>query len=134
MATRRTQIIDALQAHLLAIPAIEQVFKSYRYLDEINDWPSITFVPRGEIRDHRGAGQKLATLQVDCRVYQYDRDISTLDLLVRQIEAQVDTFAAAQRALGVEIAQVVTVGGDEGLMRPYQVGDLQILITYEVDV
>ena len=59
MATRRTQIIDALQAHLLAIPSIEQVFKSYRYLDEINDWPSITFVPRGEIRDHRGAGHRV---------------------------------------------------------------------------
>ena len=132
--TRRTRIIDALKDSLESIPSIEQVFKSYRYLDEINDFPSITFVARGEIRDHRGDGAKLATIQVDCRVYQYDRDISTLDLLVREIEDQIDTFAASQRVNGVEIAQVVTVGGDEGLMRPYQVGDLQILITYEVDV
>ena len=110
------------------------MFKRYKYLDEINDFPSITFVPRLETRDHRGAGLKLATLQIDLRLYEYDRDIAELDLRLREVEDQVDTFAAAQRALGVEIAQVVTVGTDEGLMRPYQVGDMQILITYEVDI
>ena len=108
--------------------------KHYEYLDEINDFPSITFVPRGETRDHRGAGRKLATLQIDLRLYEYDRDIAELDLRLREVEDQVGTFAAAQRALGVEIAQVVTLGSDEGLMRPYQVGDMQILITYEVDI
>ena len=131
MTTRRTQIVDAFRSHLEALNSIEQVFKRYKYLDEINDFPSITFVPRGETRDHRGAGRKLATLQIDLRLYEYDRDIAELDLRLREVEDQV---AAAQRALGVEIAQVVTVGTDEGLMRPYQVGDMQILITYEVDI
>ena len=134
MTTRRTQIVDAFRSHLEALNSIEQVFKRYKYMDEINDFPSITFVPRLETRDQRGAGQKLATLQLDLRLYEYDRDIAELDLRLREVEDQVDTFAAAQRALGVEIAQVVTVGTDEGLMRPYQVGDMQILITYEVDI
>ena len=133
MTTRRTQIIDAFREHVEATPTIERAFKQYKYLDEVNDFPSITFVARGEIRDHRGDGAKLATLQIDLRLYEYDRDIAQLDLRVRELEDQIDTFAAAQRALGVEIVQVVTVGTDEGLMRPYQVGDLQILITYEVE-
>ena len=134
MTTRRTQIVDDFRSHLEALNSIEQVFKRYKYMDEINYFPSITFVPRGETRDHRGAGRKLATLQIDLRLYEYDRDIAELDLRLREVEDQVDTFAAAQRALGVEIAQVVTLGSDEGLMRPFQIGDMQILITYEVDI
>ena len=45
MATRRTQIIDALIADLEANTEVASgnVHKRYKYLDEVNDFPSITF-------------------------------------------------------------------------------------------
>ena len=139
----------------------------YKYLDEVNDFPTITFVPRLETRDHYGAGEKLATLQIDLRVYQYNRDIASLDLLMREVEDKTSNFFGdvlvteflllqqggalitqdskffeleegnfdiPQFLRNIQLTQVVTVGTDEGLMRPYQVGDMQILITYEVDI
>ena len=134
MATRRSQIIDAFRDHLDTIGTIEKVFKRYMYMNEINDFPAITFVARQEAREHRGAGRKLAVLSVALRVYVYDRDISDLDERLAEIEEKVNTFAESYRQHSVEIAQVVTVSGDEGLMRPYQVGDMDILITYDVEV
>jgi len=133
---RRTAIIEAFRTHLATelTNDVAQVFKRYMYMDEINDFPAITFVARQEAREHRGAGRKLAVLRIDLRLYIYDRDISDLDLLTRKVEDAINTFTAAQRANAVEITQVVTVDGDEGLMRPYQVADLQILITYDVEI
>ena len=135
---RRTTIIDAFKSHLETelTNDVARVSKQYEYMDEINDFPAITFVARREDREHRGAGRKLAALQIDLRLYAFDRDISQLDELTRKTEDAINTFQDNATALAnqVEIVQVVTVDGDEGLMRPYQVGDLQILITYDVEI
>jgi len=132
---RRTDIIDAFRQHLATelTNDVAQVSKRYLYMDEINDFPAITFVARQEAREHRGAGRKLAVLRIDLRLYIYDRDINDLDLLTRKTEDAINTFTDAHRDKQVEITQVVTVDGDEGLMRPYQVADIQILITYDVE-
>ena len=134
--TRRTDIIDAFKTHLETTLTndVAKVYKRYMYMDEINDFPAITFVARQEAREHRGAGRKLAVLQIDLRLYIYDRDISDLDLMTRKVEDAINTFTDAHRDKAVEITQVVTVEGDEGIMRPYQVADIQILITYDVEV
>ena len=135
---RRTTIIDAFRTHLATelTNNVAQVSKQYQYMDEINDFPAITFVARGERREHRGAGRKLAALQIDLRLYAYDRDISQLDLLTRECEDAVNSFSTNTVALNneVEQVQVVTVDGDEGLMRPYQVADVGIIITYDVEI
>ena len=133
---RRTDIIDAFKTHLETTLTndVAKVYKRYMYMDEINDFPAITFVARQEAREHRGAGRKLAVLQIDLRLYIYDRDISDLDLMTRKVEDAINTFTDAHRDKAVEITQVVTVDGDEGIMRPYQVADIQILITYDVEV
>ena len=165
--SKRTEIINLYRKHLQELSSIGQVHSRYKYLDEVNDFPTITFVPRGEIRDHYGAGEKLATLQIDLRVYQYDRDIASLDLLMREVENKTNdffgdvlvteflllqderalitqdskffqleesNFDVAQFLRNIQLTQVVTIQTDEGLMRPYQVGDMQILMTYEVDI
>ena len=133
---RRTDIIDALKTHLETTLTndVAKVYKRYMYMDEINDFPAITFVARQEARLHRSSGRKLATLRVDLRVYIYDRDISDLDLITRKIETTLETFTQNHRSLEVEEVQILSVDGDEGLMRPYQVGDITFLITYDVEV
>ena len=78
MATRRTQIVEALKDDLGTIDDVLEanVFRQFKYLEEINDFPSICFLSRGENRLHRGAGRRLAGLQIDIRGYVYDPTLS----------------------------------------------------------
>jgi len=137
---RRNNIIEALVDHLGTntdvLPA--NVSRSYKYLDDVNDFPYITFVPRQENRDHYGAGRKLAVLAVDLRVYVYDGDTEDIadecERLADQVEAAIDTFAAAYRQFEVEEARVTTLTTDDGLMTPYGIADLQLSILYDVEI
>jgi len=137
---RRNNIIEALVDHLGTntdvLPA--NVSRSYKYLDDVNDFPYITFVPRQENRDHYGAGRKLAVLAVDLRVYVYDGDTEDIadecERLADQVEAAVDTFAATYRQFEVEEARVTTLTTDDGLMTPYGIADLQLSILYDVEI
>ena len=46
----------------------------------------------------------------------------------------IDEFAASHRDLEVEEARVLAFRTDEGLMAPYGIADLDIVIVYEVNV
>jgi len=137
---RRNDIIEAFVDHLGSntdvLPA--NVDRQYKYLDSVNDFPYITFVPRQENRDHRGDARKLAVLAIDLRVYVYDGDTSDIadecERLADQVESAVDTFATTYRQYEVEEARVITLRTDDGLMTPYGIADLQLSILYEVEI
>ena len=109
MASRRTDILDAFKTHLGQINSVESrnVYKQYRWIDELNDYPAITFG---------------------------DGAMDEVEQLVRDVETQVETFTAENRNLLVESALVASVRTDEGLMHPYGVGDMDINITYDVEI
>jgi hypothetical protein len=54
--------------------------------------------------------------------------------LADSIEAKIDAFAASHRELSVEEAEVVSLRTDDGLMLPYGIADLQLTITYDVEI
>jgi len=137
MATRRTQIIEALQSDLSTIDTViaGNVFRQFRYLEEINDFPTICFLSRGEARIHRGAGRKLAGLQINVRGYVYDEnEVGSAETLGADIETIVDNFAGRYRNFGVEDCRVLSFSTDEGLFSPYGVVDLSVQLTYDVEI
>lgn len=138
MASRRTDILDAFKTHLQQINSVESrnVYKQYRWIDELNDYPAITFVARSEQRLGRGSGRKLALIIISLRAYVFNGDgaMAEVEQLVRDVETQVETFTAENRDLFVESALVASVRTDEGLMHPYGVGDMDINITYDVEI
>ena len=137
MATRRTQIVEALQSDLSTIDTVIEgnVFRQFRYLEEINDFPTICFLSRGEARIHRGAGRKLAGLQINVRGYVYDEnEVGSAETLGAEIETIVDNFAGRYRNFGVEDCRVLSFRTDEGLFSPYGVVDLSIQLTYDVEI
>jgi len=137
MATRRTQIVEALQSDLSTIDTViaGNVFRQFRYLEEINDFPTICFLSRGEARIHRGAGRKLAGLQINVRGYVYDEnEVGSAETLGAEIETIVDNFAGRYRNFGVEDCRVLSFRTDEGLFSPYGVVDLSIQLTYDVEI
>jgi hypothetical protein len=137
---RRTDIIEAFIAHLGSNTDVltANVYRVFKYLDDVNDFPAITFVPRRIERDHRGAGRQMDVMGIDLRIYVYDGDTADIaaecERLAEQVEEAIDTFAAANRALEVEEARVATLRTDDGLMSPYGIADIQLAITYEVEI
>ena len=136
---RRTDIIEALVGHLGTNTDVHanNVYRTYKYMHDLNDFPAITFIPNREDRDHFGDGQVHGILAVQLRCYVYDGDTADIadecERLADQIEAAVDTFSAANRALEVEEARVISLRTDDGLMTPYGVADLQISILYRLE-
>ena len=136
---RRTDIIEALVGHLGTNTDVHanNVYRTYKYMHDLNDFPAITFIPNREDRDHFGDGQVHGILAIQLRCYVYDGDTADIadecERLADQIEEAVDTFAAANRALEVEEARVVSLRTDDGLMTPYGVADLQISILYRLE-
>src|SRR5210317_111427 len=137
MPTRRTQIINALVADLEANTdvAAGNVYKRFKYLDELNDFPSITFLAGEEDRIHYGAGEKFGRMNVQIRNYVFAEDqLDGAEELSNNVELLViDKFAGLHRELGVQSAQVVEFRTDEGLFSPYGIGDQTVTITYEIE-
>ncbi|MGA1066492.1 MAG: hypothetical protein ACO3U3_11640 [Alphaproteobacteria bacterium] len=136
---RRTQIIEALVGHLGANTDVDanNVYRTYKYMHDLNDFPAITFIPRQEQRDHFGDQQVHGIITVQLRCYVYDGDTADIadecERLAGQIEDAVDTFAPTYRQYGVEEARVVSLRTDDGLMTPYGVADLQVSILYRLE-
>ena len=71
MATRRKQIIDGFVTELGQTPDVDasNVHKHFKFLDELNDFPSVCFVAGAERRDQLGANRRLGTIDVALRGY-----------------------------------------------------------------
>ena len=142
MATRRTQIVEALVSDIhtnIARMLPGNVTRKMVFLNEVNDFPFVCMLVEPETRFHYGAGRKLATLALSLRGYVFDGDsgenIDLAEDLGMDIDSLViDTFAEAHRNLAIEFAGVQSFRTDEGLMSPYGIADLTITITYEVEI
>ena len=140
MATRRTQIIEALVTHLANNTSIleDNITRNYHVLDEVNDFPALTMIPQLETREHRGAGRKIATFTIQIRAYTFDGDgseiIGVTEDLGDEIDDAIETFAANHPQFEVEESRVISLRTDEGLFTPYGIADLETQISYEVNV
>ena len=142
MPTRRTEVAEALVEDIYTKTSVLQgnVQRQFIFLNEVNDFPFVTFIPREEVRTHRGDGRKLASLQLSLRAYIHNgnpggesiRDAENMGIQIEQ--DIIDEFAASHRDLEVEEARVLAFRTDEGLMSPYGIADLDIVIVYEVNV
>ena len=138
MATRRKQIIDGFVTELGQTPAVDasNVHKRFKFLDELNDFPSLCFVAGSERREQLGANRRLGTIDVALRGYVFDENnVDKAEILAQNVESKVDSFSAnvAARANGVSDARVTSFRTDEGLLQPYGVADLEIQIFYDLE-
>ena len=138
MATRRKQIIDGLVVELGQTLDVESsnVYKHFKFMDELNDFPAICLIPGTEMREQLGANRRLGTIEVSLRGYVFDENnIDTAEILAQNVESHVDSFCAnvAAQANGVSDARVVSFRTDEGLFQPYGIADLDVQILYDLD-
>lgn len=138
---RRTEILNYLVDRLSTINTtngfltnVSEVHRSYKYLDDINDFPTITLggTPREDLVQI-GDGQNIRSLRQSIRAYVMSDDDSLYDSenLARDIEQVVTDYAASTANLSVHRSQVLSITTDEGLFSPYGIVDVEVEMIYE---
>lgn len=115
--------------------SVSQVRRSYAFLEDINDFPTLCFdgTPT-ENYTHYGAGQQLRKMQQLLRGYTHtheENSIASSEALARDVEAAVNEFAYLAANLDVYYSRVTSIATDEGLYSPYGICDINVEIGYE---
>lgn len=111
------------------------VFKRFKFLNELDDFPCICFIVGDESRQHVGAGVKYGTLPITIRGYvRTEKPLEAADDLLDDIEHVVMGFSLSNDAqvLGLEESRIVTTSTDEGIMEPFGVAEVGVILRYNV--
>jgi len=114
------------------------VHREWKYLQEINDFPTICFMTGRVNREHQGGGIRYDTLNVSIRGYvMQDDSVSACEDLAEDVEQVVNKLRdvkTAENAQAIVDSRVLSIRTDEGLFEPYGVVDILAEITYDYDV
>ena len=156
MASVRTQVVDALVTDLKKIDGaaatsspgnfIEpytfksnvfdtNVFRNWKYLEEINDFPTICFMVGAITRQHVGGDVRYEFFEVNLRGYVHGEDsLNLADDLSEDIDFIVNSFRnralTSNSTLEISDSLVLSVSTDEGLFDPYGLCDIRAQISY----
>jgi len=153
--SRRTQIIDFLVTELKRINkqqdartvpvrngytyktnVFNNVFRRQKYLNEINDFPTICVRATGEDRLELGAGVRFGTFGFEIRAYvKNEAIIETEEDLADDIEFVLEnlTSEATARARELTDVRITSTETDEGLMAPFGVVIINGILRYQQD-
>jgi len=112
------------------------VFRTFKYLNDINDFPTITLIVGSETRQYIGGGIKYATLDISIRGYtKSENTIDSEDDLAEDIEFIVNSLGYLTDGCPFELVEsrIVAIGADEGLFEPFGVVTIEAQITYQVE-
>ena len=153
--SRRTQIIDFLVTELKRINGqqdartvpvrngytyktnvFNNVFRRQKYLNEINDFPTICVRAVGEDRLEIGADVRFGTFGFEIRAYVKDEAIiETEEDLADDIEFVLEnlTSEATSQAREITDVRITSTETDEGLMTPFGVVIINGILRYQQD-
>lgn len=120
----RNQILDLL---VTQFASLGQVYRRFKYLDEIHDFPTICFTVEKENRVHIGAGVKYGGILLQMRVIVKQEDpIQALEDLITNIETICEAMPS------VDDCKIVSIETDEGLLTPIGTAIIRIYILYQI--
>jgi len=113
--------------------AFNNVFRKVKFLDEVNDFPSIFFQVGEEVRVYNTSGNTTGLIPLTLRIYVNDEESSgSLDSLIQDIEHVIYNLDTG--VYNIRDMTISSVDTDEGLVKPYGIGEIEILIEYELDI
>lgn len=143
--SRRTSIVKQLAEEFKVIDGTgtfktninNNSFSKLRFWDEVSDFPCIYVTPGPETREYLPAGFIWGFLNVSIKAYTKGEEAQQLlEDLIEDIETviinlnnviiydSVNNYGTSE----ISITSIVT---DEGLLNPYGVGEVNLLIRYE---
>ena len=109
----------------------DNVFRRLKFLDEINDFPSVYLQAGTENRIYDSKGLTTSTLDIMLRVYVHkETAVEELESTMQDIEFVIYNMDTEQ--YGMMDVQVATMGTDEGLLDPYGIGEVGVTVSYDV--
>lgn len=106
-------------------------FRQLKFIDEVNDFPSLYLTAGTEIRDFQSSNLTEGTLDITIRTYVYGNDNSyeQLDNLLEDIEHVV--YSISNRPdLGILDIKIENIQTDEGLLSPYGLAEVELSVVY----
>ena len=109
----------------------DNVFRRLKFLDEINDFPSVYLQAGAENRIYDTKGLTTSTLDIMLRVYVHtETSVEELESTMQDIEFVI--YNMDTEKYGMMDVQVSTMGTDEGLLDPYGIGEVGVTVQYDV--
>ena len=109
----------------------DNVFRRLKFLDEINDFPSVYLQAGTENRIYDSKGLTTSTLDIMLRVYVHtETAVEELESTMQDIEFVI--YNMDTEKYGMMDVQVSTMGTDEGLLDPYGIGEVGVTVQYDV--
>ncbi len=140
----RTSIVKALATEFGKISVatgynsnVAQAKPYIKFWDEVNDFPSVYLGVGSESREYHPGGFKWGFLGISVKLYVKGEYASEkLELLLADAERVIDAnrsliynTATGAQITEIRISNIVT---DEGLLEPYGVGEVNIIVQYPV--
>jgi len=109
----------------------DNVFRRLKFLDEINDFPSVYLQAGTEDRVYDSKGLTTSTLDIMIRVYVHTENaVEELESTMQDIEFVI--YNMDTEKYGIMDVQVASMGTDEGLLDPYGIGEVAVTVQYDV--
>ena len=112
--------------------ALASVYRDFRYLDEVNDFPTICLYGATDRREHIGTDVRYGNFLTTIRGY-LKGSIDDVDNLIDDILFVIESmnFDHTLDTLNLVDARVISIESDEGLLLPYGLCDITVQVTYE---
>lgn len=144
--SRRKSIVKAFAEKLKSIDGtgtyntnlFNNAFDRLKYWDDVSDFPAIFVVAGGETREYLPGGFKWGFLNVSFKVYTKGEDSQNLlELLLEDVEDALDSLHDnliydTTNNYGTSEISITSIVTDEGLLSPYGVGEVNLLVRYQI--
>jgi hypothetical protein len=116
----------------------DNVYDKLKFWDEVNDFPCVYVVAGSETREYMPGGFAWGFLNICIKAYTKGEDAQQLlEGLLEDLELVIDNARGVivydttnnYSTSELSITQIVT---DEGLLNPYGVGEINLLVRYQV--
>ena len=144
--SRRTSIVKAISDKLKVIDGtgpyktniFGNAYAKLKFWDEVSDFSSIYVVAGPETREYHPAGFAWGFLNISLKVYTKGEESQTqLEELLEDIELVLDSTLGVivydtTNNYGTSEISITSITTDEGLLAPYAVGEMNLLIRYQI--
>lgn len=147
MGTARTSIAKALAEKLKTISTAngyktdlaEFAFPNLKFWDEINQWPAVYMTTGSETREYLPGAFTWGFLGISLKLYvKGESPAQDLENLLEDVEKVIDanrTLVYNSLVPGAQTTEILinSIVTDEGLLEPYGVGEINIVVQYPVN-
>lgn len=143
--SRRKSIVNALTERFKIIAGSPyntdlsgNAYSKLKFWDEVNDFPAVYMTAGSESREYMPAAFAWGFLNISIKVYtKGEESQEQLELLLEDIESVLDStlgIVVYDTAKGYETSEIsiTSITTDEGLLAPYAIGEVNILVRYQI--